>query len=190
MPSSAHRIRSANAAMSPRAGVDGELGEDRRVHRLREDRVGRQERDEANWYATTPPATWLPITIAAPRSTATSACCNTDPRRQPEQSPQLAVDARRASARRRNPERIERDRRHAHEADAPRACPPTARISFSAGGEVEAGRRAGTIRNTDHRGDDEHRVGDRRHRRRSRSGAWRRAPRWRPCRARRAAPAG
>ena len=101
---------------------------------------GARNATKQNWYATTPPATWLPMTIAAPSRTATSGC-SADPRREPEQPTELAVD--RAEGRRGSgtPTAASATDGHADEADdAERAR--RSRGPASRRGEVEIGRRA------------------------------------------------
>ena len=135
-----HRTRSANAAMSPCAGVDGELGEDRRVDRLGQDRVRREERDEAELVRDHSPGDLVAHhqrgaeqhrdvglqRRPTPRATATGAACGRPCRAWPAGGTRCA--GARPSGTPDEAEHAERaaDREH----------------SFSRGGEVEAGRRS------------------------------------------------
>ena len=77
MPSSPQRSRPANAGMSLVATSWVSSG--RIVVWIGWARIayGARNATKQNWYATTPPATWLPITSAAPSNTATSGCSAT-----------------------------------------------------------------------------------------------------------------
>ena len=78
---------------------------------------GARNATKQNWYATTPPATWLPITSAAPSRTATSGCSATHAE---SQSRRRSLRSTAPSVARETEARAqERDRRHADEADDP-----------------------------------------------------------------------
>ena len=141
--------------------VDGELGEDRRVDRLRQDRVRREERDEAE-LVRDHTAGDLVAHHQRGAEQHRDVGLQRDPRREPEQAPELAVDRaeRRAEA---EPAAQERDRRHRDEADdAERAA--DGEHELLGGGEVEARVRAVHGVEDRHRGDEDDGVGDRRHR--------------------------
>ena len=139
MLSSPHRSRSANDAHVAGAGVDGELGEDRGVDRLRQDRVRRQERDEAELVGHHSPGDLVAHDDRGAEQHR-DVGLQRDPRREPEQATELAVDrAERGAQAEAGPQ--QRDRRHADEADdAERAA--DGEHELLGRGEVEIGRRA------------------------------------------------
>ena len=123
---------------------------------------GARNATKQNWYATTPPSTWLPITSAAPSRTATS-CCSTTHAESQQQPAQLAVDGRRGWRAGGSPTAGARPSARPRSRRTP-SVPPIARISFSGRGEVEIGGRPVHDPEHGHRGDEHHGVGDRRHR--------------------------
>ena len=139
MPSSPHRIRSANDAHVAGAGVDGELGEDRRVDRLRQDRVRREERDEAELVGHHSPGD-LVAHHQRGAEQHRDVGLQRDPRREPEQPAQLAVDRAEGRAQTEPATAGARPSAPPTKPTTP-SVPPMASTSFSRRGEVEVGRR-------------------------------------------------
>ena len=118
------------------AGVDGELGEDRGVDRLREDRVRRQERDEAELVGDHSTGDLVAHDHRGAEQDR-DVGLQRDPRREPQQAAELAVDRAEGRAET-EPRPQERDHRHADEADDPERA-PDGEDELLGEGEVEVG---------------------------------------------------
>jgi hypothetical protein len=141
--------------------VGGELREDRRVDRLRQDRVGREERHEAELVGHHSPGDLIAHHERGAEQDG-DVGLERDPRRQPQQPAQLAVDRAEAGTEA-EPRAQQRDRRHPDEADhAERAADREHELLGHR--EVEA--RVGPVQRVEdrHRGDEDDGVGDGSHR--------------------------